>query len=381
MKPRAPILAMVFLVLLSLLAVGAPAYAAPASGDAAFARAANAAIDRVAREDGFSGTILLARGNTVLLRKAEGFADRKRRVAVTLGTRFPLESITKQFTAVAILQLAGDGKLKLDDRIAEYYAPLPPAWADITIAQLLRHASGIVDCRACGDANFRDYRDYINGSMASPLAFPPGTGMLYSNAGYGLLAAAIERASGQTYGDFVRTRIMAPLHMTQSGYGALPAKSARGYIHNADGPEWREGAGARPGAMAGFGGLYSTVGDMLIWSRALKTNVLLSSDSRTAMFTNYGHDYGFGWRFAEKFGRKLIWHSGNDGNGGYASLLDEFPDEDLTLIVLTNNTGLTKTTATLSIEGKAVTFPANAAREAVEQVESLYFTGKPPGAS
>jgi D-alanyl-D-alanine carboxypeptidase len=115
---------------------------------------------------------------------------------------------------------------------------------------------------------------------------------------------------------------------------------------------------------------------MLVWSRALESDKLLSPASRQAMFTDYGHNYGFGWRFAAKLGRKLIWHTGNDQAAGFAAILDRFPEEDLTVVVLTNNIGLTNTTATLTIGGKATTFPATAAREVVEQVEGLYFSGK-----
>jgi hypothetical protein len=95
------------------------------------------------------------------------------------------------------------------------------------------------------------------------------------------------------------------------------------------------------------------------------------------MFTDYGHNYGFGWRFATKFGRQLIWHTGAYPTAGHASLLDSFPDEHLTVVALTNNTGLTNTTATLTIAGKLTTYPANATRKLVDEIESLYFTGAP----
>ena len=111
--------------------------------DAEFTRAATAAVDRIEREDGFSGVILLARGDQVLLRKANGFADREHMVRNTPDTKFPLESVTKQFTATAIMLLVQEGKLALDDPISKYYAGSPVAWRNVTIKHLLTHSSGI----------------------------------------------------------------------------------------------------------------------------------------------------------------------------------------------------------------------------------------------
>jgi D-alanyl-D-alanine carboxypeptidase len=367
-----------FLLLLFLALPGSSRATEAVGGDAAFERAANAATAQVARADGFSGVVLVARGDKVLLRRQEGFADRASRIPNRVDTHFPLESVTKQFTAASILLLVEDRKIFLDDPIAKYYAPLPSAWSKITLKQLLNHSSGIADCVPCGRDDFGEYRQFIDRSMGAPLAFSPGSGMLYSNAGYGLLAAVIERVTGESYGEFVKARIFTPLHMAHSGYGALPPNSAKGYIHNVGDPKWSEGSGAHLETMAGFGGLYTTVDDMLTWARALRDNALLSPASRAAMFTDYGHNYGFGWRFSDKFGRKLLWHTGQDSNAGYASVEDEFPDDDLILIVLFNNTGLTKTKATLTVEGKPVTIAANAARELVEELESLYFTGNKP---
>jgi CubicO group peptidase (beta-lactamase class C family) len=129
-------------------------------------------------------------------------------------------------------------------------------------------------------------------------------------------------------------------------------------------------------SLGGFGGLYSTVGDMLIWDKALMNRRLLSANSQQAMFTDYGHNYGFGWRFATKFGRRLVWHTGNDQAAGFAAITDYFPGDEVAVIALSNNTGLTSATATLVIAGKPVTFPATAMRELVEGAEHLYFIGK-----
>jgi CubicO group peptidase (beta-lactamase class C family) len=190
-----------------------------------------------------------------------------------------------------------------------------------------------------------------------------------------LLTAVIERVTGQNYAQYVEANMFLPLHMIHSGTGLLPSSIALGYIHNAGESDWHEGRRAFTEFLTGFASIYSTVDDMLLWVHALNGNGLLSQSSRTAMLTDYGYNYGFGWRIGNKYGRKLFWHTGNNPGAGYASIIDQFPDDDLTIIVLTNNTGITASTATLMIEGKKTTFPANAARETVEEVENLYFTG------
>lgn len=173
------------------------AQASPSStNEGLFIRSATQEIDRIAREDGFSGTVLFARNGISILRIAEGLQDRQRQLPNRIDTKFPIESDTKQFTAAAILLLEQEGRLKLTDSISVYYPDMPPALVPITIAQLLTHSSGIVDCKSCGDADFLGYKDYVATSLQTNLAFQPGTGMLYSNAGYGLLAIAIEKSRG-----------------------------------------------------------------------------------------------------------------------------------------------------------------------------------------
>ena len=368
---------MVFGAALSAFFV-ATAAAAPTGGDAAFTMAAEKAVTTVEREDGFSGVILVARGDKVLLRKAAGFADRERNIPNTPDMKSPLESVTKQFTAAAIMLLVQDGKLALDDPISKYYAASPTTWKDVTIKHLLTHASGIHDHYAPPSYKAQSYEDYIRLAVRDSLVFPAGTRFQYSNTGYALLTAVIERVSGQSYADFLRTRIFAPLRMRNTGYGGtLPVT---GYMRSvspaAPQPEWQNRGPENLSAYGGFGGLYSTLDDMLIWSRALGDDRILSAGSRRAMITDYGYNYGFGLAMQTKFGRTLIYHTGNDG-AGHASIFDRFPEEQLTVVVMTNNTGVTDSTATLMIDGKPLTFQANAARKVVEEVERLYF-GRAP---
>ncbi len=367
---RLPVLG---LVLAGLLASPQAAHAAE---DAPFISAANEAVDRIAREDGFSGVILMARGDEVLLRKAAGLADREKGIAITPETKFSLQSVTKQFTAAGVMLLVQDGKLSVDDLASKYYPGIPPIWRDITIKHLLTHSSGIADFDSDDDLRFRTYEDAVTIAVGLPALFSPGARYEYNNAGYALLAAVIERVSGQRYGDFLRNRIFAPLGMRNTGYGAIPGDVIRGYMRSIAG-EWQRGRSIDFDVLGGEGGIYSTLDDMLIWSNALARDQILAPSSRNKMWTDYGYNYGFGWRFATKHGQRLIWHTGNFTEAGFAAIFDYFPDEALTVILMTNNTGLTNSTATLVIGGRETTFPANSARKVVEYVENLYFTGMP----
>lgn len=380
--------AAVWIGLISAALVSASAVAASddqTRKDEAFSRAASAIVDRVEREDGFSGVILVARGDHVLLRKAAGFADRERGIRNTPDTIFWLESVGKQFTATAIMLLVQDRRVSLDDLASKYYPASPSAWNSVTVKHLLTHSSGIEDywIRRPDDLSARDtgaafesFHGLIKLAVVNPLAFEPGSGFEYSNTGYALLSATIERASGHNYCDFMRQRILAPLGMRHTFCGAVPADVdvVQAYTRTSDG--WTRQPSPKPEIFGGAGSISSTVDDLLIWSSAQENSRLLSAASQAAMFADYGYNYGFGVRFAPKFGRKLIWHTGND-NRGHATIFDRFPDEGLTVIAMTNSDGPTNSTATLLVEGKAQTFPANAMRKAVEQVERLYFGREP----
>ena len=372
---------------IGLVAMESAALATPAIPDAEFTRQASAAVARIEQEDGFSGVILLARNDQILLRKAAGFADREQRIPVTPDMQFPIESVTKQFTATAIMMLVGQGKLSLDDPISKYYPPSPAAWRNVRIKHLLTNSSGIEDYWVHRHENyepalaatlFKLPGDLYRAVQNDSLGFEPGTGFSYSNAGFSLLAQTIEQVSRASYDKFLHDRIFGPLGMRSTGFGDIPDGPLKGYIRPARNAAWQHAVPDGVVAVAiGAGGIYSTVDDMLRWSLAQDTDRLLSPTSRAAMLTDYGFNYGFGIRFAPKFGRRLIWHTGNDPSAGFATIFDRFPDDGLTVIAMTNSDGPTDSTATLLIEGKLQTFPANPMRKAVEEVERLYFGREP----
>ncbi|HWY60499.1 MAG TPA: serine hydrolase domain-containing protein [Rhizomicrobium sp.] len=350
--------------------------------DADFTRAASKLVTQGELEDSFSGVILVAHGDTILLRKAAGFADRASNVPNTVQTQFPIASVTKQFTAAAVLSLVDAGKIALTDSIRKYYPEAPDTWGDITIQHLLTHSSGIGD-QAFSEVNMDStmqylsvHRDIVPFVSGTPLLFQPGSGFQYSNTGYVILAGVIERASDEKYENYLRNRIFVPLGMTKTGFHLKV--DLKGYVRSPDGNLLQAHSFDEPAGPNGPAGIYSTVDDMLTWSRAWDEGRILSAPSRIAALTDYGHNYGFGWRFAPKFGRKLVWHTGSFGPAGFASILDRFPDEKIVFVVLTNAPVATSTTATLLIEGKMTTFPANSSRKLLESVEALYFAQTKP---
>ena len=324
----------------------------------------------------------------MLLRQAAGYANRERQIHNTPETQFPLESVTKQFTATAIMMLVQQHKVSLDDPISKYYPASPVTWRNVTIKHLLTHSSGIEDYWVHRRVNydpeatsklFRKRGDLFRAVENDSLGFQPGAGFSYSNAGYALLAEVIERVSGRSYEDFLQNQFFTPLGMRSTIFGQIQNSPLKGYVRSYPDGEWKSAAWSFGGdeVTAGAGGIHSTIDDMLRWSLAQDTDRLLSPVSHAAMFSDYGYNYGFGIRFAPKYGRKLVWHTGNDADAGFASILDRFPDEQLTVVAMTNNTGITGSTATLLVEGKVETFPANAMRKAVEEVERLYFGTEP----
>ena len=315
---------------------------------AAYAMAQDPArIDQVAQSYAkghkFMGAVLVARGSRVLFSRGYGFADLEWQVPNSPETKFRLGSVTKQFTAACILLLEERGKLKVDDPVKNYVTDAPAAWDKITIFHLLTHTSGIPNFTAFPDyaklepfpttaaelvARFRD----------KPLEFTPGKKWNYSNSGYVLLGYLIEKASGQTYADFVRQNIFVPLDMKDSGYDsntAIIPRRASGYRLDSLGCE---NAGyinmTVPNAA---GGLYSTTGDLLKWEEALFGGKLLKPESLARMTTPSKENYAFGLQVETVGGHKVIEHGG--GIEGFVTELEYYPDDRLTVAVLENVTG------------------------------------------
>lgn len=296
-------------------------------------------INAYIKMERFSGSILIAKDGNILLKKGYGMANYELEVPNTPQTKFLLGSITKQFTATAILQLQEKGKLSVDDQIKKYI-PDYSHGEKITIHNLLTHTSGI--------PNFTSFPEYTKTMMLpspaektierfknKPLEFNPGDKFSYSNSGYILLGYIIEKVSGKSYEEIIDENIFKPLNMNDSGYGKnrpLIKNRAAGYSRGKDGLV--NASYIDMSIPHGAGALYSTVEDLYTWDRALYTEKLLSQSSLEKMFTPFKGNYGYGWGVSELFNRKRISHGG--GINGFVTNISRYTDDDACIIVLSN---------------------------------------------
>jgi CubicO group peptidase (beta-lactamase class C family) len=292
------------------------------------------------------GVALLQRGAEDLVAVAGGLTGTSPGTGCTLGTRFQIASVTKQFTAAAVLLLADRGVLSVDDPVRRWLSDCPAAWDPITIHHLLSNSAGLVHWP--GLAGLDVTRPVAAGEKlrifaAAPLLSQPGERYSYSSPGYVLLAHIIERAARQPYSAFLAREIFEPLGMTSTFNGN---------------PEDQPGlaAGHQDGAAVpsfdldtlglGTGSTWSTVGDLARWDRAVAGGEILSAAAREAMFTVHApvedddgvvrtEGYGYGWFIGSAAGgRRIFYHPGD--NPGYRSINAWFPDDDVRLAVLSN---------------------------------------------
>jgi CubicO group peptidase (beta-lactamase class C family) len=306
-----------------------------------------------------NGSVLVAENGRVLIDTAYGFANHELGVPNTPDTRFRVASITKQFTGMALMMLAEEGKLSLADPISKWVDSLPAAWSGLTVHQLLRHTSGISDYEEWFDGyTTQAYSDYMSQAHAparivrdaksKPLDHQPGTAFRYSNSAYIVLGYIIERASGMPYDEFLRRRIHEPLGMTLSDQDRselLITNRAQGYRF-------------RPGAypMAFFNGLrredhhnavyqlmeppqadaalITTARDLYKWDQALYTERLVKRAALDSIFAPGIGNYGYGWFVAT--GVNGLTHEHSGGLPGYSAYIMRIPETRRTVIVLNN---------------------------------------------
>ncbi len=329
------------LVALSSLAA-TPAFAASeACPGKDFQSQAKAAVSVFDQAQAFSGTVLVAVNGKAVFRDSVGMANREWNVANTADTKFRIGSITKQFTATAILQLAEQGKLSTDDLLSKYYPDAPPSWSKVTLKHLLTHSSGIPSYTGLASFGTHDSRlahspdELIKLIRDKPLEFEPGAQYAYDNTGYVLLGYIVEKVSGQKYADYLQAHIFGPLGMLNTGYDnsdKIIPKRAAGYSIDTNG--WVNASFVDMSTPFAAGALYSTVDDMLLWDQALYGNKVLSPSSKAAMFTDYGHKYGFGFVIDKKWDRDRIWHNG--GINGFVTSFQRYPNDHVTAIALSN---------------------------------------------
>lgn len=290
----------------------------------------------------FSGAVLVARGAEVLFSKGYGLAQAEWEAPCTPAAKFRLGSLTKPFTATAVLQLVAAGALGLDDPICNHLKSCPAAWHDVKVSELLNHTSGIPDYLQL-DSYWKDFlmlktREQMVASFSgAPLQFPPGSRFSYSNSGYYLLGLIIENVSGQRYDDVLQKNILDPLGLADTGYdheGPILPKRAGGYRLGSKQQLLNALYFDMEQAFAN-GGLYSTTGDLLKFARG--GTKLLPTRLRAAMETAGKGAYGYGWSVTPAPGGhagRQISHGGNIN--GFSAWLSRFPDEDVVLIVLSN---------------------------------------------
>jgi CubicO group peptidase (beta-lactamase class C family) len=288
----------------------------------------------------FMGSVLVARGNDVLLSKGYGFANLEWSIPNSPQTKFHLGSTAKQFTAASILLLEDRGKLKLQDPVKKYVPDAPAAWDQITLFHLLTHTSGIFNFTGLPDFDTLKRMPATPESLIArfrnrPLDFEPGSGQNYSNSGYILLGYIIEKVSGQTYADFLRENIFMPLNMKDSGYdpgAAVIPRIAAGYRTTEDGLVPANFFHMSVAYSAG--GIYSTVEDLLRWEQSLFGGRLLSATSFQKMTLNYRGGFGLGIMIHNVNGKTAFEHDG--GFDGHTSMMSYYPDSKVTVIVLGN---------------------------------------------
>ncbi|MDQ6787728.1 MAG: serine hydrolase [Acidobacteriota bacterium] len=293
--------------------------------------------------DGFSGSILVARDGQPVVSKGYGMANVELDVPNSPQTVFRLGSVTKQFTAMAIMMLQERGKLNVNDPACKYLSDCPAAWQPITVKNLLTHTAGVPNYTGFPDFAKTAVLPTTNAAMIAqlkdkPLEFAPGEKFAYSNSGYYLLGAIIERASGKSYADFLQENIFTPLGMKQTGYDVsarIIKNRAAGYARQ--GGEIVNAAYMDMTIPYAAGAMYSTTGDLLLWDQALYTEKLVSRKTLDEIFTPFKSNYGYGWSISKKFDRQEISHGG--GIYGFATEIDRFPADKVTVVVLSNVEG------------------------------------------
>jgi CubicO group peptidase (beta-lactamase class C family) len=314
--------------------------------------AAGAAMDvyvsKLVEAQGFHGAVLVARGADILLSEGYGLADQSAGVSNTPHTLFRVGSVTKQFTALAVLKLQELGKLNVTDRVCRHLTPCPAAWKAVTVEHLLAHTSGI--------PNFTSFPDYPTFSATTlrpeqlvglfsdrPTEFPPGSRWQYSNSGYALLGYLIERVAGVSYAEFLDRQILEPLGLAETGYDVNhPTAEAHAIGYSGGNTPARFIDMSIPYAA---GPLYSSVSDLYRWNRFLLTRApaIVRAATLAEMFTPRVPidpaapdkvQYGYGWEVSGPGTDVTYSHDG--GIDGFVSHNLIRPRDQLSITVLSN---------------------------------------------
>ncbi len=328
--------------------------------------------------DGSPGfAVGIVRDGRLVFSRAYGLANLETGAPITASTNFRLASLTKQFTATAIMLLVHDRRLRYDEPLTEVFPAFPVYGRTITIRHLLNHTSGL-----------KDYEDIYAEQMSgrptdripqiadagvlklmerqSGTDFPPGSRWRYSNSGYALLAMAVERVSGEPFQDFLRDRIFKPLDMGHT-VAFVPGRNQvpdRAFGYRKRGDAWAFSDQSPTSAVLGDGGVYSSIDDLAKWMNALDRHVLLSGVQVRPAFTpvvtpgveSPDHTpaaYGFGWFLDPYKGHRRTWHYGE--TCGFLAAMQRFPDDRFAVIILSNRIDTDPTPLALEIADMCLT--------------------------
>jgi len=293
-------------------------------------------------------SVVIIQNGKILAAKSYGLADVENKIPCATNTNFRLASVTKQFTAMAILILRDQKKLSLDERLTEFFSEFPAYGKRMTVRHFLAHTSGLID-----------YEDIIPQGTEIPVLdrdvlrllmrqektyFPPGSKYKYSNSGFALLSQIVEVRSGSTFAHFLKENIFEPLRMNntlayEQGISVVPN---RAYGYSPEGSGFKRTDQSLTSSVLGDGGIYSSMADLYKWDQALYTSKLVSPKLLKLAFTPQTQtddpkvSYGFGWMIGEYRGLKEIWHSGN--TRGFSTRIARFPSRKFSVIILTNRT-------------------------------------------
>ena len=290
--------------------------------------------------------VVVARGDSVIFSAAYGLADVEHGVAITPETSFRLASVTKQFTAAAILTLVQANRLNLDDHLSQLLPGAPRYAQGITVRQLLTHTSGLPDYEPLlGDDDGPQIVDRDVLSLlqhARSLYFTPGTSWRYSNSGYALLALIVEHVSGESFPAYLRRHVFDPAGMPTAVAHVEGADTVanRAFGYTAQGADWKRNDQSRTSAVLGDGGIYASAAELARWSVALDHGAVLTGDTfrdaTTPVRLSSGKPtaYGYGWFLDSYRGHIRQRHEGD--SIGFRTAIQRYPDQRLTVIVLVN---------------------------------------------
>lgn len=290
--------------------------------------------------------IMIIKSGEPIFAKAYGLANLEEKIPVSFRTNFRLASITKQFTAMSIMMLIESGKLNFDRTLKDIFPEFPDYGSNITIRHLLQHTAGLVDYESLlpeADTTQVLDKDVLDMMMRQDsTCFPPGSKYHYSNSGYAVLAMVVEKASGQSFAEFLRKKIFEPLGMknTVAYEKGISTVKYRAYGYAFEDSQSVFSDQSPTSAVLGDGGIYSSIEELLKWDQVLYTDKLVSDELLNKAFTetvptdSQQIEYGFGWRIDDYRGHRRVYHTGS--TCGFRNVIQRYPDDKFSVIILTN---------------------------------------------